>query len=209
MLHDRDSFRAVCDVSAKASPVSAGYIKNARNSSGFTNLLPPLVGCWVQKVADGWDPTHEIARQMMEVKLFQHCGTLPRSMSNGLTTAMQDLACGGVKAHRLNIKATLIPSDIWKTTAARLVAAGKFSVEEHLFAVPPTEFDRDHEILCYAFGKFMLEAKPKESQKFLKGYLALLKREGSVAMTLPALEAMLDQHYGKKWLQDFLKYWAR
>ncbi len=209
VLHDRDSFRATCDVTAKAAPVSAGYIKNARNSSGFTNLLPPLVGCWVQKVADGWDPTHEIARQMMEVKLYQHCGTLPRSMSIGLTTAMQELACGGVKAHRLNINATLISSDIWKPTAARLVAAGKFSVEKHLFAVPPTEFDRDHEILCYAFGKFMLEAKPKQSQKFLKGYLAQLKREGSVAMTLPALEAMLDQHYGKNWPQDLQKYWAQ
>jgi hypothetical protein len=208
VLQDRDTFRAVCDVTAEAAPVNASYYTAAREGSGFSTGAPPLVGIWLQKFADNYDQTHELARQMIEVKLIQKCGSLPPGMLMGLASSVQKLANGDVKAHRIGVGATFIEPPLWDSTARRLVAVGKFSVADHLFAPIAMEFDRDRELLCYAFGKFMLDEKPKQSKNFFKDYLKRLSSEGSVAMTAPALEAMLAKHFGRDWDSDLQKYWS-
>ncbi len=208
VLQDRDSFRAVCDVTAEAAPVHASYYTSAREGSGFSTGSPPLVGVWLQQFADEYDQTHELARQMIEVKLIQKCGSLPPGILMGLTSSVQKLANGDVKAHRIGVGAKFIEPSLWDSTARRLVSAGKFSVEDHLFAPIAMEFDRDRELLCYAFGKFMLDEKPKQSKNFFKDYLKRLSTEGSVAMTAPALDQMLVKHFGRNWPSDLQKYWS-
>ncbi len=204
---EQDTFRAVCDVSAEAAPVSAGYIKSARESSGFSSGHPPLVAVWLQDFGEGYDQTYEVARQMMLVKLMQHCGPLPAGLLQGMSTALQKMANGEVRAHHLAMDADFIQADLWDSAARRLVAADRFSITDHWVAPWPVEFDRDRELLCYAFAKFMFDAKAKQTKNFLKEYRSRLGSEGSAAMTATAIEDLVVKHYGKKWRADLQRYW--
>lgn len=208
VAEDRDSFRAVCDVSAEAAPVNAKYLRSARESSGFSSGSPPIVGVWLQDFGDGYDQAYDLSRQMMLVKLMQHCGSLPWGLLKGISTSVQRLANGEVRAHYFGAGATFIAADVWDSAAARLIAAGRLSIEEHLHAPIAAEFDRDRELLCYAFAKFMLDARPKQSKKFLKDYRTRLNKEGSAAMTAHAVEDLIVKHFGKKWQADLQKYWS-
>ena len=212
LVREGAAYEGLCDALAAAHPGQSVYLRNAKQSTGFT-----LQDHWVStyfhdvKVQEEGDPKHSIVHNLAHLELYRRYGSLPLWLAEGIACAGEDATLGAVYGNWYRDEFVYsISHGAWREASATIVTGNAYDLDD-LFGYAAQDYHDDLAHFAFAFAVYGLEKEPKALAAFLAG----LQEErndtwtGAGRFEPPSarLDALARSTFGADFAKKFEKYW--